>query len=136
MNFPKKGQVFKFYDDCKTGPYKKHYGQIKDIITIEDAKNINVLCNGDYKYGVDLKNLSIYDAWKKNAGNIPFAEKTDYVLIVDVPSFDDEVLYAVRGTDNNWYTMNIHSNWQFGIVDVDDTWAPGVYWNDVYMPEF
>ena len=140
---PKVGEYYHFWDDGKTGPSRHYICKIENIIKIKDAKNIlvnvpeynittheNVFCD-----------VTLYDRWQYQVKEYDwlYSTDTDYIIEISCPNYDENNLYAVRTKDGGWFTIDVHSWWQSGRLDVTGKIFEDVtsFWEQTegYVPE-
>lgn len=69
---------------------------------------------------MDDRKTTLYDIWKDESAYCYwlFAKDTDFFAEVSCPNYDENNLWAVRTKDGGWFTLNVQSYWQGGMVDV------------------
>lgn len=89
---PKKKQIYNFFDDgkCSLGRLYKAYIHLK-IHLVNSALNCSWIWNGD----------------------------TDYFIGCYIPEYDDHLIWFARIKYGTWFSMDIQSNWQGGLLDVN-----------------
>ena len=120
-NIPEVGKLYHFFDDGKTSPSRHYICRCERIITPEEAKHVIVQVPNEYVDDV-MDDISLYDHWHNN--EVPntywlFSDKTDYFVECSCPNYDDNNLWFVRTYDGRWFSMDIQSSWQGGLLDVD-----------------
>ena len=119
---PEINKYYHFWDDGKTSVSRHYICRVERIITNKDAKKLMVKT---YEYpddnAVEEKLVSLYDYWQEQVPEYPwlYANETDYFIEISCPTYDDNLLYAVRTIGGGWFTMDIQSWWQGGRLDVD-----------------
>lgn len=134
---PEIGKEYHFWDDGKISPSRHYICKVIDIISIEQAKNIilkftqfDPMCNyfnQHFNGIIDEENnifpkMSLYDIWmchKEDYDRI-FANETPYFIKISIPTYDDNDLYCVQMKDGGWFSLDIQSSWQGGVLDVDN----------------
>lgn len=111
-NIPKIGKEYHFFDDGKTRPSRHYVCKCERVITPEEAKEI--------VFDLDDRKITLYDIWKDESAYCYwlFAEDTDFFVEVSCPSYNENSLWAVRTKDGGWFTLDVHSSWEGGRVDV------------------
>lgn len=130
-NIPEIGKVYKFYDDGKVSASRMYPAVVNRIIIPEKAKTIKfpiyVYEESDWlPTTVEAKGTeiigekSLYDIWKDNIDEDPFlfSSNTDYFVECSIPLYDKYPIWFVRTKKETWFSMDIQSHWQGGILDV------------------
>ena len=118
---PEIEKYYHFFDDGKTSLNRHYICRCERIVTPDEARKIMVEVPN--KYMDDVKDsVSLYDHWHDN--EVPnaywlYSEDTDYFIECSCPKYDDNNLWFVRTVDGGWFSMDIQSFWQGGILDVD-----------------
>lgn len=137
------GKEYHFWDDGKISPSRHYICKVIDIISLEQAKNImleftqfDYTCdyfNQHFKGTIDEENdifpkMSLYDIWMcyKETHDWIFANETPYFIKISIPTYDDNDLYCVCMKNGGWFSLDIQSGWQGGILDID-----GEKWNNI-----
>lgn len=128
QNIPVIGELYHFFDDGKTSSSRHYIAKVEEIIDIEKAKDINV----DYFLKDDEPWVNtLYDVWQREVKECQtynkglFLEKTDKVIKCNIPNYDDNFIYFVR-SKYGWFSLNINSGLQGGILDVDGNMFEGI----------
>lgn len=119
---PKVGEFYHFWDDGKTSVSRHYICRVERVLKVKDAKKLMVSFNDAIDDNTVVeKEATLYDIWKEAVleYNWLYAEETDYFIEISCPTYDDNLLYAVRTKDGGWFTMDIQSWWQGGKLDVD-----------------
>lgn len=134
---PEIGKEYHFWDDGKISPSRHYICKVIDIISLEQAKEImleftqfNPMCdyfNQHFKGKIDEENnifpkMSLYDIWmcQKEFYDWIFANETSYFVKISIPTYDDNDLYCVQMKDGGWFSLDIQSSWQGGVLDIDN----------------
>lgn len=128
---PEIGKVYKFYDDGKVRVSRQYDATILNIITKEDAKKVmfSTYCNeytswepttNVYHDEEPVGEMSLYDKWIEESSykDWIFAEDTDYFIECDIPDYDENRIWFTRTKEGGWFSLDIQSGWQGGILDV------------------
>jgi hypothetical protein len=72
--------------------------------------------------------MSLYDIWmyQKESCDWLFADETPYFVKISIPTYDDNDLYCVQMKNGGWFSLDIQSGWQGGVLDID-----GEIWDNV-----
>ena len=134
IEVPQVGQIYHFFDDGKMSKNRHYKAECLEVITSEEAKK--VLLEFSVDGSSDIQKVSLYNIWKDNVKKYDrmYAEKTDYFVRCRVPEFDENDLWFVRTINNRWFSMDIQSCWQTGLLDVgNDMYEQGVkYFGEEY----
>lgn len=129
---PQIGKAYKFYDDGKAS---REYDAIvtKIISKFDDARAIMFKARLDEDnelstyYNKELDNeyiyeKSLYDIWQNEIKGVNWllAGNTDYFIECSIPDYDKYPIWFVRTKTNDWFSLNIQSDWQGGLLDVDN----------------
>lgn len=134
---PEIGKEYHFWDDGKISPSRHYICKIIDIISLKQSKNIileftqfDPMCNyfnEHYKEIVDEESgifpkMSLYDIWmcQKESCDWIFANETPYFVKISIPTYDENDLYCVQMKDGGWFSLDIQSSWQGGILDINN----------------
>ena len=134
ITIPQIGKTYKFYDDGKAS--REYDAIVKRIISKTDAKTImfKARLNEDNElstyYNKELDNeyifeKSLHDIWRNEikGTNWLLAENTDYLIECSIPDYDEYPIWFVRTRTNDWFSLNIQSDWQGGLLDTDGMMA-------------
>jgi hypothetical protein len=71
-------------------------------------------------YLEELVPRSLWDIWnsEKTETAWVFSPKTDVLLEVSCPKYDENKLWFARTKSGEWFSMDIQSGWQGGLLDV------------------
>lgn len=105
---PKKNKVYNFYDDGKIRKGRMYKAYVKKIIPFNKA---------DIHLKIHLVNNSLRYDWIWNGC-------TDYFIGCYIPKYDDNIIWFARNMEGNWFSMDIQSNWQGGLLDVNRKLIP------------
>ena len=66
--------------------------------------------------------LTLYDIWTKNKEECPwlYAGDTPYFVVISCPKYDDKLLYCAKTKDGTWFSMNVQTWWQSGLLDHEE----------------
>lgn len=124
---PEVGEYYHFWDDGKSAPGRHYICRVERVLTKDEAKNVEVFVPDwdNYQDGGELDHVlhNVYDVWKGQVEQCDwlYAEDTDYIVEISCPIYDDNLLYAVRIKRGGWFTFDVQSSWQSGLLDVDGT---------------
>lgn len=137
---PEIGKYYHFWDDGKTSPGRHYICRVEELLTQTTALSIWLrMPDDDNEQGFKPKTL--YDIWIESVKEHDYllAKNTDYFIEISCPEYDDNNLYAVRTKNGGWFTLDIQSWWQGGILDVTGEIFDDItnYWelNEGYVPE-
>ena len=126
MEKPEIGKEYHFWDDGKVSPSRHYICKVTDIITLEQAKDI-ILEFTQFEGTIDEEDnifpkMSLYDIWmhQKEMTDWIFADKTPYFVKISIPTYDDNDLYCAYTKHDGWFSLDIQSSWQGGILDIDN----------------
>ena len=126
---PMIGDKHSFFDDGKMYKSRHYIAEVIDVITLEDAKGIDL----DYEYetffddciwsldeaqieeiGIDFK-PTLYNIWlmHKYASDFLFAPETDLLVCCKIPEYGDRVWFA-RTLDGGWFSLDVNNRWLEG----------------------
>lgn len=116
------GKTYHFWDDGKSALSRHYICKCENIISLEDSKLLMIptSCWNQSQPGQpELKTL--YDLWmlNKEFSDFLFANETPYFVVCSCPKYDDNLLYFCKTKSDNWFSMNIHSFWQGGLLAVN-----------------
>lgn len=111
---PRLGKVYHFFDDGKIRKGRHYLAKVLNVINYD-------------KLPEEIK-WNILD----NIENCPwlYAKHTDKAILCSIPDYDDDLIWFIRTKNNSWFSINVQSDWQSGILDIDgslyksmlDTW--------------
>jgi hypothetical protein len=115
---PEVGKYYHFFDDGKTSPGRHYIARVERIVPISDSPEILVPCMDPYLD--ELIPKSLWDIWntEKTETSWVFSPKTDVLLEVSCPKYDENKLWFARTKSGGWFSMDIQSGWQGGLLDV------------------
>jgi hypothetical protein len=132
---PEIGKEYHFWDDGKVSPSRHYICKVIDIISLEQAKDIMLeFTQFDCWHGYfdppfeEVIKMSLYDIWmyQKESCDWLFADETPYFVKISIPTYDDNDLYCVQMKNGGWFSLDIQSGWQGGVLDID-----GEIWDNV-----
>ena len=102
-NIPIIGKQYHFFDDGKITKSRHFIATITDVIKYEDEDP-------------DIRGL-----WEEQVVECDwlYASTTDYFVIASIHEYDSEPIYFARTEDGGWFSFDINSYWQSGLLDVD-----------------
>lgn len=120
---PEVGDELHFFDDGKMSQSRHYLATVVRVVKYEDAMGIVVPMrewseDGNDSWLTDVNLVDIYDIEKHQADWL-YAEDTDYFIEICVPEYDDYTLWCVRTKDGGWFSMDIQSCWQAGLLDTE-----------------
>lgn len=118
MKIPEIGKTYKFYDDGKVRTSRQYDAIVLDVITKENARETLVKWF-DPEFCI-MSARELYDVWLEETvlTDWIFAEDTDYLVECDIPDYDENHIWFARTKEGGWFSMNIQSGWQGGLLDV------------------
>ena len=118
VKVPQIGQIYNFFDDGKMYINRHYKAECLEVITPEEAKG--VILEFPSNASSYVMKVSLYDIWKNNVKEYDwmYAKETDYLVRCRVLGYDDNDLWFVRTINNRWFSMDIQSCWQTGLLDV------------------
>jgi hypothetical protein len=121
------GKFYHFWDDGKSSISRHYLCKCEGIITVEESKELlfeSYYWNEDnwYKEGNASVALTLYDIWTKNKEQCPwlYADDTPYFIVCSCPKFDNHNLYFVKTKDDTWFSMDVQTWWQTGLLDHEE----------------
>lgn len=126
---PEVGKKYHFFDDGKLHMQRHYIATVLRIVPFDEAKNI-IVKEFDYNLVEDgkpaeecLVDQCIIDTWHRERTDHHWLynkdEETDCFIEISVPEYDDYNLWAVRTKWGYFFTMDIQSSWQGGVLDID-----------------
>lgn len=103
INDSEKKQIYNFFDDGKCSPSRLYKAYIKKVIPFNKA---------DIHLKIHLVNSALNCSWIWNGD-------TDYFIGCYIPEYDDHLIWFARTKYGTWFSMDIQSNWQGGLLDVN-----------------
>jgi hypothetical protein len=103
INDSEKRQIYNFFDDGKCSPSRLYKAYIKKVIPFNKA---------DIHLKIHLVNSALNCSWIWNGD-------TDYFIGCYIPEYDDHLIWFARTKYGTWFSMDIQSNWQGGLLDVN-----------------
>lgn len=105
-NIPEIGKTYAFFDDGKTGLYRRYKATVTGIIPFHLIKT---------------RYPELYRRWKNEIVGTSdlYAKSTDYFVECSIPKYDDEFVYFVRDTKGGWFSIDYPYGWMSGLLDVD-----------------
>jgi hypothetical protein len=100
---PKKKQIYNFFDDGKCSPGRLYKAYVKKVIPFNKA---------DIHLKIHLVNSALDYDWIWNGD-------TDYFIGCYIPKYDNHLIWFARTKYGTWFSMDIQSNWQGGLLDVN-----------------
>lgn len=107
---PKKGEQFMFYDDGKPSLSRMYQAKVIKTYTNENVPDFVKKAFQNDANDCDW----IYK--KDESGN----NVTDIFIECSIPKYDDNNIWFVRTVDGGFFSIDIQSNWQSGVLDVDN----------------
>ena len=99
---PKKKQIYNFFDDGKCSSSRLYKAYVKKVIPFNKA---------DIHLKIHLVNSAFDCSWIWNGD-------TDYFIGCYIPKYDNHLVWFARTKYGTWFSMDIQSNWQGGLLDV------------------
>ena len=127
------GKSYEFYDDGKITPGRRFTATVLEIISQEDAKSvmfpIYAYKESDYipttivaKEEEPIGETSLYTVWEfnKEIHDWVYAQETDCFIKCSIPEYDEYPIWFARTKEGNWFSLDIQSCWQGGLLDIDN----------------
>ncbi len=122
---PELGKQYHFWDDGKCGPGRHYICQVSKIFLPDQAKTYMVRTpNLDVPWDTtepvwELRTL--WDVWKEQVKLCSwiYSRTSDRFVEALCPVYDDNPIWFVRTRRGSWFSLDIQSSWQGGILDVD-----------------
>lgn len=116
------GKFYHFWDDGKSSISRHYICKCEGIITVEESKELlfeSYYWNEEDNVSVAL---TLYDIWTKNKEECPwlYAGNTPYFVVISCPKYDDKLLYCAKTKDGTWFSMNVQTWWQSGLLDHEE----------------
>ena len=99
---PKKRQIYNFFDDGKCSSSRLYKAYVKKVIPFNKA---------DIHLKMYLVNSALDYDWIWNGD-------TDYFVGCYIPKYDNHLVWFARTINGGWFSMDLQSNWQGGLLDV------------------
>ena len=103
INDSEKRQIYNFFDDGKCSPSRLYKAYVKKVIPFNRA---------DIHLKIHLINSALNCSWIWNGD-------TDYFIGCYIPKYDNHLIWFARTKYGTWFSMDIQSNWQGGLLDVN-----------------
>lgn len=128
---PKVGNKHHFFDDGKMSDSRHYIAEVIEVITPEDAKNIEITLND----GVDSLTYTLYQLWEDEVnehrqGEHPcilvdkehtkpyapwlYEETTDFLVKCSIPDYEKDFVWFARTIDGGWFSFNTTNTWMSG----------------------
>lgn len=128
---PEVGKKYHFFDDGKLHISRHYIATVLRVVPFDEAKDI-IVKEFDYNLADDSKSDEeclvdqyIIDTWHRERTDHHWLynkdEETDCFIEISVPEYDEYNLWAVRTKWGYFFTMDIQSSWQGGVLDVDNS---------------
>ena len=124
---PEAGKEYHFWDDGKCGPARHYICRVERIVSMKHVNDViidNAIINWDDKTGKAIFGRKpLLDIWveQKKLHDWVLTKNTDYFIEASCPTYDENNLWFVRSTNGGWFSMDIQSGWQGGMLDVTGT---------------
>lgn len=120
-NEVKIGDFYHFWDDGKTSPSRHYICKCESIISLEEAENLFFYSKYWADDDEDEVKLSLVEIWEKNKEQSDwlYNEETPYFIVCSCPQFDENLLYFCQTKDGDWFSMDVETWWQSGLLDID-----------------
>ncbi len=131
---PEIGRTYYFYDDGKLKRSRQYEAKVLRVVSPEEASRTDVTVQEtgfrDPSDAPGNGDMSLIDVWRRTVGSdrntscfvgwpYALADSTDYFVACSIPEYDEDTIWFVRTRRGGWYSMNIQSAWQGGVLDVD-----------------
>ena len=131
---PTIGDKHSFFDDGKPYPSRHYIAEVVKIVTLEEAKNIEIEFYDDFfedcLYRFEDKVESLFDNFKPTLYNIWkasflwdddfFVEDTEVLVGCSIPEYDENIIWFARTSDGGWFSLNCENTWQSGRLKEKD----------------
>ena len=116
------GKFYHFWDDGKSSISRHYMCKCDGIITIEESKELLFESYYWSKENNVSVALTLYDIWTKNKEQCPwlYAGDTPYFIVCSCPKYDDHNLYFAKTKDGTWFSMDVQTWWQSGLLDNEE----------------
>ena len=120
---PTVGEKLHFFDDGKVSDCRHYFAIVTHILSKDQIKQVyfdsKTICNVLDAAPGSITN--IIEAWEyiKKEYTWLYAEDTDVFIGCSIPEYDDHIIWFVREKHGGWFSLDLHSNWQGGRLDVD-----------------
>jgi hypothetical protein len=91
------------------------------VIPLCEAKDVFVSAR-DWNYDDPIYVIKpLIEIWQKDVIEHDWlmSKLTDYLIECSIPEYDDNNIWFARTTEGGWFSMDIQSGWQGGVLDVD-----------------
>jgi hypothetical protein len=116
------GKFYHFWDDGKSSISRHYLCKCEGIITLEESAEL--LYHSYYWSHDDGETvaLTLKEIWERNKleCNWLYADETPYFVVVSCPKYDDNLLYCAKTKDGQWFSMDVKTWWQSGLLDVGE----------------
>ena len=116
------GKFYHFWDDGKSSTSRHYLCKCVDILTIEQAEQTLISSYYWSHNDGDVVVLSLKEIWEMNKKECDwlYADETPYFVVISCPKYDDKLLYFAKTKDGRWFSMNVETWWQSGLLDVGE----------------
>lgn len=125
VDIPIANKRYNFYDDGKVSFGRHHIAEVTRIISIKEAKNIQI------KYYDDEKYKSLYDIFVNTCVEYEqlhlYNKDTDVFVECIIPGYDYDTVYFARTLDGGFFSFDTSGSWMSGRLDVDGTITRNLY---------
>jgi hypothetical protein len=118
---PEVGKQYHFFDDGKITPSRHSIATVLRVIPLCEAKDVFVSAR-DWNYDDPIYIIKpLVEIWQEDVieHDWVMSKVTDYLIECSIPEYDDNNIWFARTTEGGWFSMDIQSGWQGGVLDVD-----------------
>jgi hypothetical protein len=116
------GKFYHFWDDGKSSISRHYLCKCEGIITLEESEEL--LFNSYYwsHDNGETVALTLKEIWERNKAecNWLYADETPYFIVISCPKYDDNLLYCAKTKDGLWFSMDVKTWWQSGLLDHEE----------------
>jgi hypothetical protein len=127
VEIPTINKKYNFYDDGKVSFGRHSIVEVKRILTIEEAKQLQI----KYYETNEIKSLydifMIQEAMTFSCGCNLYDPDTDVFLECSIPEYDDDLVYFARTKDGGFFSFDTTGYWMSGQLDVDGSLTKMLY---------
>jgi hypothetical protein len=125
VDIPIVNKRYNFYDDGKISFGRHNIAEVIRIISIKEAKNIQI------KYYDDEKYKSLYEIFVNTCEEFEqlhlYDKDTDVFVECIIPGYDYDPVYFARTLDGGFFSFDTSGSWMSGRLDVDGTITRNLY---------
>lgn len=121
MKIPRIGKCYHFWVDGKSSTAHHYVCKCERIVIPSQARYLKINESiWDNEQNAEIKETNLYDIWQENVKARPwlYSERTDYLIECSCPQFDNNHLWFVRTVDDKFFSLNIQSSHQSGLLEL------------------